>query len=495
VSESPTPRANRRGHSLRWQLTLSYLLLVGLTVVVLGPLSLWLTHRSFAAFVGESGQRSGQVLALFLAAYYQRQGETWTGAQEAVEGLSRLPQERLAQARAGRRPWIVASLERLPLQPGDRVLVAGPDGRVLADTQHTDLGRILPESTLSRGTPIMVGGRQVGTVVMGAQLGLATALQRAYLRQLNRALPVVMVLVGGAALLLGTVVARRITDPVRRLATAAARLAAEGAHDSSERSYQPLPVQSADELGEMSAAFNAMVSQLQEQSRLRQQMVADIAHELRTPLSVIRLELEALEDGLQSPTEATASLRGEIDLLTQLVEDLGVLARHDAGEQPLDLALTDVAVLAEETVARWKGSASAHGVVLRTEVTPNLPQVWVDPLRITRVLTNLLDNALRHTPDGGEIVIGAQEQATELLVTVHDTGQGIPPDELENVFSRFYRLDRARSRASGGRGLGLAIARQIVELHGGRIWAESSGVPGEGTRVSFTLPLGQKPQE
>ena len=201
----------------------------------------------------------------------------------------------------------------------------------------------------------------------------------------------------------------------------------------------------------MSAAFNAMVSQLQEQSRLRQQMVADIAHELRTPLSVIRLELEALEDGLQSPTEATTSLRGEIDLLTQLVEDLGVLARHDAGEQRLDLALTDVATLAEETVARWKGRASAHGVVLRTEVPPNLPQVWVDPLRITRVLTNLLDNALRHTPDGGEIVVRAHEQPTALHVTVRDTGHGIPAGELENVFNRFYRLDRARSRASGGR--------------------------------------------
>ena len=127
------------------------------------------------------------------------------------------------------------------------------------------------------------------------------------------------------------------------------------------------------------------------------------------------------------------------------------------------------------------------------ETAPNLPQAWVDPLRITRVLTNLLDNALGHTPDGGQVVIGVRKESSALRISVRDSGQGIPPDELESVFRRFYRVDAARSRASGGRGLGLAIARQIVELHGGGIWAESSGVPGEGTTVSFTLPLGTKP--
>jgi len=509
-SAKRVPHKSTRG--LRWQLTLSYLLLVGLTVLVLGPVTLWLTHRSFAAFVGESSRRSGLLLSHFLAAHYQRQGERWTRVQvqAVVERLNSLPQgemkgllqENLPPAGPlHKRGQIVTSLRRLPLEPPDRVLVAGPDGRVLADTERRDLGRMLPKGILSRGAPIMVEGRQVGTVVMGAQMGLPTALQRYYLGYLNWVLPLAMVLVGGVALLVGTVVARRITDPVRRLATAATRLAAEGAVDLAEGSYQPLPVHSSDELGEMSAAFNAMVSQLQEQSRLRRQMVADIAHELRTPLSVIRLELEALEDGLQSPTEATSSLRGEIDLLTQLVKDLGLLARHDAGEQRVDLALTDLAGPVRETVARWETRASANGVALKTEIAPGLPQMWMDPLRITRVLTNLLDNALRHTPEGGQIVIALEaersrhlrEEPSALRVTVADTGQGIPPDQLENVFRRFYRLDPARSRASGGRGLGLAIAKQIVELHGGRIWTESTGIPGEGTRVIFTLPLGPKP--
>jgi len=483
-SRRPRPR-----HSLRWQLTLSYLLLVGLSVVVLSLVTLWLTRHSFSAFVGETGRRNAQVVALFLGSYYQRQGESWAGVQEVVEKLRMLAEQRPPQAVPVPRSAQGLVLQQLRRQPAERVVLAGPEGRVLADSEGTDLNRLLPEATLGRGVPVVVGGRQVGTVVMGSQLGLLSQIGRAYLQIVNRGLPLVMLLVGGVAVLLGTVMARRIIGPVQELASAATRLAAQGTGNLDGDRYQPLPVRSEDELGEMSAAFNAMVRQIDEESHLRRQMVADIAHELRTPLSVMQLELEALEDSLQSPVEASASLRGEIDLLTQLVEDLAMLARTDAGEQALSPALADVGALARETARRWEGRASAQGVTLRTEIAPDLPRVRVDSLRITRVLANLLDNAFRYTPTGGEITVGVRAKPPSLLVTVRDTGEGIPSEELESVFIRFYRLDRARSRASGGRGLGLAIARQIIELHGGRIWAESSGVPGEGTTVAFTLPL------
>jgi len=479
-------------HGLRWQLTLSYLLLVGLTVIILSLVTLWVTRRGFDAFVSETGRRKGQMLALFFAGYYQSQGGSWAGVRAAAEKLVLPSEKRPPGVMPAPRTRVAALWRGLRLQPGDRVLLADRDGRVLADTEGKDLGQVLPEGMLARGNQVTVGGRQVGTVVVGAQMGLLGAIERAYLRRLNQALLLVAVLVGTVALVFGAMVAQRITKPVRELASAATRLASEGAGDPAQRSHEPLPVRSGDELGEMSAAFNTMVSRLEEQSRLRRQMVADIAHELRTPLSVMQLELEALEDGLQSPVDATAGLRGEIDLLTQLVEDLALLARTDADEQPLNLILTDMAELTRETIARWQGRATARGLTLRTTIPPDLTRAWIDPLRITRVLTNLLDNALRHTPEGGEVVVGMAAQQDALRVSVRDTGQGIPPDELENVFKRFYRLDPARSRASGGRGLGLAIARQIVELHGGRIWAESSGVPGEGTTIRFTLPLQPK---
>ncbi|MCZ7572242.1 MAG: ATP-binding protein [Ardenticatenaceae bacterium] len=468
-----------RRQSLSWQLTLSYLFLVGVTVAALGLVSLQVTRRTFGAFVVESGQRKARELAVFLGQYYQRQGESWAGVQLLVEQLGRLPDERPVPARPRLLPRIIA---RLPLQPRDRVLIAGPDGRVLAASERRDLGRVLPEATLARGAPVLVEGRQVGTVLVGANLGVLGAAERTYLSRLNRGNLVVMMLVGGVALMLGAWLAQRITEPARALTAAANRLAAGDWRE-------PLPVRSTDELGQMSAAFNAMAIEIEQQNRLRRQMVADIAHELRTPLSVMRLELEALEDGLQESADATRSLRGEIDLLTQLVEDLGLLAQNDAGEQPLDLAATDVGVLVEETVTRWQGRALARGLSLRAAIAPNLPQVHLDRSRITRVLTNLLANALRHTSEGGEIVIAAAAEPGAVRLSVHDTGEGIPPDELESVFERFYRLDRARSRATGGSGLGLAIARQAVELHGGRICAESSGVPGEGTTIRVTLPL------
>jgi len=481
-------------HGLHWQLTLSYLLLVGLTVIVLSLVTLWVTRRGFDAFVGETARRKSQVLALFFAGYYQSQGGSWAKVQTAAEKLVQPPKERSAEMVPASRSRLAALWRGLRLQPGNRILLADRDGRVLADTEGKDLGRRLPEGMLARGSQVIVGGRRVGTVVVGTQTGLLGAIERAYLKRLNQALLLAAVLVGTVALVFGAMVAQRVTKPVRELASAATQLASEGAGDPAQCLYKPLPVRSGDELGEMSAAFNTMVSRLEEQSRLRRQMVADIAHELRTPLSVMQLELEALEDGLQSPVDATAGLRGEIDLLTQLVEDLALLARTDAGEQPLNLALTNVGELARETVARWQGRATAQGLTLRTTIPPNLPHARIDSLRVTRVLTNLLDNALRHTPEGGEVAVavGMAAQPDALRVSVRDTGQGIPPDELENIFKRFYRLDPARRRASGGRGLGLAIARQIVELHGGRIWAESSGIPGKGTTIRFTLPLQPK---
>lgn len=475
-----------RRQSLRWQLTLSYLLLVGVTVAALVVVTLQVTRRTFDAFVAESGRRKAEALSLFLEGFYQRQGSDWATLQVLVEEWSRPPAERRPLPRPLQNPRLVPVVRGLLPQPGDRVLVAGPDGRVVVDSERLDLGRTLPEETLRRGAPIVVDGRRVGTVLVGANLGVLGVAERQYLRNLNRALLVVTTLVGGVALLLGAWLAQRITEPARALTVAANRLAAGDWRE-------PLAVRSEDELGQMSAAFNTMAAEIEQQTRLRRQMVADIAHELRTPLSVMRLELEALEDGLQPPAEATTNLRGEIELLTQLVEDLRLLAQHDAGEQPLDLAPTDLGMVVEETVARWQGRAIARGLTLRAVVASDLPQIQIDRARITRVLTNLLANALRHTPEGGEIVVRAEREPGGVCVSVRDTGEGITPNELENIFERFYRLDRARSRATGGSGLGLAIARQAVELHGGRIWAESRGVAGEGSTVRFTLPLGPRP--
>jgi signal transduction histidine kinase len=252
---------------------------------------------------------------------------------------------------------------------------------------------------------------------------------------------------------------------------------------------QQLPVRSDDEFGQMSAAFNEMAAEITRQTALRRRQVADVAHELRTPLSVLRLELEAVEDGLQPPRDAVAHVSEELGLLERLVEDLRLLAQADAGELSLELRPTDLGALIEGTVERWQGRAGARGLALTAQVESHLPPVMLDQLRVNQVLTNLLSNALRHTPTGGriEIQVASADQGQALRVSVVDSGEGIPPDVLPHVFERFYRTDPARSREQGGAGLGLAIARQAVELHGGRMWAESE--LGAGSAFHFTLPI------
>jgi signal transduction histidine kinase len=239
---------------------------------------------------------------------------------------------------------------------------------------------------------------------------------------------------------------------------------------------------------QMTRAFNEMATEITHQQALRRRLVADVARELRTPLSVLRLELEAVTDGMQSPQEAVDHVSEELGLLERLVEDLRTLAQADAGDVALNLQPEELGALVEGVVARWQGRASARGLTLTADVKPDLPTIMLDRLRITQVLNNLLSNALRHTDKDGsvEVRVTSEDEGTTLQVSVRDTGEGIAPDRLPHIFERFYRPDAARSRGKGGTGLGLSIARQTVELHGGRIWAQSE--PGEGRAFHFTLP-------
>lgn len=487
--------------SLTKRLMFSYLLVVLLTVGVVAVLAGQLTVRQFRALVAQSGQIRAQALSLYFADYYQSQG-SWDGVQQAMTHLrdaqwqpAGLPLEDASVLpwRVPPPPWLSKeTVERwvnLGEPAADRVRLAGPDGAVLADSTGSAGSQRLPADDLQNGAPVMVDGERVGTVVVDAGLGQLTPQQQTFVAVIWRRLLGTSALAGVVALVLSLGLAREITKPVQALTNAARRLAAGDWN-------QELPVQSEDELGQMTTAFNDMAEELTHQTQLRRQMVADIAHELRTPLSVLRLELEALEDGYQSPADATQSLQGELDLLTQVVEDLRLLAQTDAGELPLDIEPTDVAELVDETVDRWRSRAAKRGISLATQTAGELPHVEIDRTRITQVLTNLLANALRHTPAGGTITVTvSRHDETDLenksgehyvQVAVRDTGEGIPAAELPNIFQRFYRVDRARRRDTGGAGLGLAIARRLVELHGGRIWADSDGATG--STIAFVLP-------
>jgi signal transduction histidine kinase len=277
------------------------------------------------------------------------------------------------------------------------------------------------------------------------------------------------------ALLLATAIRR----PIERLRSASMALARGelGAR---------APTAGPAELSELARSFNAMAVQLEELFDARRQIVAWASHDLRTPLASIQAMLEALEDGLAEPDHYLPAIREQVRILGLLIDDLFELARIDAGVLSLELEVAPLPRLVESCLRGFEAEAQARNVTLATHLEGAIPEVRCAPDKVERVLFNLLTNALRHTPSDGSVAIVVEPLREEVQVTVEDDGTGIPGESLTRVFDRFWRGDRARSRETGGAGLGLAIARGLVEAQGGRIWAEN-GSEG-GARVSFTLP-------
>jgi signal transduction histidine kinase len=292
----------------------------------------------------------------------------------------------------------------------------------------------------------------------------------------------ISVLVGGAvAVVLALAFARGILRPIGALTLAAQRMERG---DLSQR----VQVGSRDEIGQLASAFNAMADGLARTDQLRRAMVTDVAHELRTPLTNLRGYLEAVRDGVTEPRrEVIDSLYEEALLLSHLVDDLQDLTLSEAGQLTLHREpISPEAALAGAAQA-VQPRANEKGIALRVESASDLPMVEADPQRLGQILRNLLANALTHTPDGGAIRMAALRSGDEVAIEVQDTGSGIEPQHLPNVFERFYRADPSRTRATGGTGIGLAVVKQLVDAHGGSVAVMS--VPGQGSLFRFTLPV------
>jgi len=284
-----------------------------------------------------------------------------------------------------------------------------------------------------------------------------------------------------AAGALSVYVTRRIVLPVQALAAASQRLAA-GHHD------ERVPVQGTDEMGALADSFNTMAEALEQTETRRRALLADVAHELRTPLSGIKGYMEGLSDGVIEPgSETYGRVTVEVDRLQRLVTDLEELSRLDAGVVPLTRQAVPIRQIVEAAVERLRPQAYDQGLILEVALPGALPAVIVDVDRIQQVLLNLIGNAIQYTPPPGRITVSARSEGSRIRIDVEDTGLGIAAEHLAHVFERFYRVDRSRARSGGGSGLGLTIARYFVEAHGGSIRAASPG-PGRGSTFSFTLP-------
>ena len=462
---------------LRVQLTLAFTLVVLVAVGAIALLVVRTTNAQFRQYITNSSMRASGSGLEQLVAYYQDQG-SWAG----VDGL-------LGQGVSLGVPWgmpMPDTMRRSGQSSGRLdVTLADGAGKIVYDSAGETEGRKLKSSEISQALPIAVDGdgEVIGYLLLSYPTGSSRLgqLEQRFLDRIERFLVIGATLAVGVGLIMGALISRSLTAPLQRLA-AAARAVASGDLG------QQVHAEGSAEIVEVAQAFNEMTTALVESERQRQNMVADVAHELRSPLAVLQGNLRAILDGVYPSDGGEISrLYDETRLLSRLVEDLRELALADAGQLRLHLRPTDVGQIVESTLEILAPAAESGEVRLTGKVPPDLPHVAADPDRVAQVLRNLLINALRHTHRGGANPGTAGPKAGVVEIAVSDTGEGVAPGDLPHVFERFWRADPARTRAGGGTGLGLSVAQSLVKAQGGKIWAESE--PGVGSTFRFTLPL------
>jgi signal transduction histidine kinase len=445
--------------SLQFRLILAFTLVL---ILAIGSVNLLVgiaaqhEAETFDAHLGEA--RSARVNQM-VSRYYSRQ-RSWANLQPSLEQAARLS--------------------------GHRVIVTDNQGVVVGDSQPGQAQPREPDGPAGKLVPIRIEGTQVGTLMLVSTdnreiIGDPAVSRLAAAVSLRLFWTGLIAVMGGMFLI--ALLSRRILAPVQALTSAAQQL---GQGDLAQRVTDSAP----GEIGQLARTFNTMAGNLEKAEIQRRSLVADVAHELRTPLSNVQGYLEAIKDGVLPPDEPTIeTIYQQVRHVVKLVDDLRLLALADAGVMRLDRQSTSIVDLLSQTAEAFGPAAEDKGVSLQFHPDPGqlLPRVWVDHTRIAQVLSNLLDNAIFHSPPGGVVTIAVHKVDHVLRVSVADTGPGIAPAEQEFLFDRFYRTDPSRTRATGGTGLGLTIARQLVEAHGGTIGVDSK--PNSGSRFFFELPL------
>ncbi len=445
--------------SLRSKLILAFVL-ISLTIIALvAVFARWNTSIEFRQYVFDRNQEN---FVSVLANYYAQE-KSWAGVHQVFP----------------RGPMPFGMMQSIQMPAGDIVLL---DSRfsVLIGGRGYHYGQRVSRDQIGDAIPVEYEGQVVGYVILRHDAFREQPLEAAFLRRLSQTLLFGSVAVIFIALLLGFLLARSLTQPLQKL-TEATRQVASG--DLSVK----VDVGSQDELGELAQSFNLMNQRLAQSRDARRQMTADIAHELRTPVSVILGYADGLKEKVIPPSQETFDLiQEQAEQLEHLIEDLRTLTQAEAGEIGLAIMPANPVPLVERTVAAYEPQASRQSVELALVVKDEIPEIKLDPDRFRQVLSNLLSNALQYTPEGGEITIAMEADERSVSISISDTGPGIPAEDLERIFQRFYRRDSSRSRDTGGSGLGLSIAKSLVERQGGQIVVESE--LGQGSRFTIIFP-------
>ena len=465
--------------SLRWRIMGSIVFVIVLTVLISVGVGYYATQSRLGVFVDEIGDDEASRLARNLSREYTASGG-WGTVDRPLSEAGYIYEGVLERKRHEESEG--ESFELFHKDP-IRVVIVGVDGRVVKDNLSELLsGTAAPNLDGHRETVFdLTANQPVGHVYVDVNYELLSTESHGFLNVLLYITVIGGALTIGVAILLAAWLSRRITAPVTAL-TEATQAIAQG-------NATRLPVTSSDELGRMSAAFNRMTSALETQRDLRRRLINDVSHELNTPLTVIQLEAKGLRDGLQTPESASDHIIQEVDRLRDLVTDLDWLAETDHGELRLTLEASSIHELLTAEVDRWQPQSQARQVELSLRVSTDLPEMYLDRMRMSQALGNVLSNAIHCTEAGGHIVLRAWLEGEKgLAFSIIDDGIGIHAADIPHVFDRFYRTDQSRSRGIGGTGLGLAITRAIVEAHGGTITATSDGL-GQGVTVTILLPL------
>lgn len=444
--------------SISTKLILAFLSIGVVSVTIIFITARWNTRQEFIRFLTDQNQTD---ISARLTNYYEENG-TWVGA----EIIWYQPGMMHGHGNGPNRSMLFTLTDQ--------------DGRVIIPNQMYRRGEQVPTSDLKNGVAIVQNDQVVGVLVPMATPFEGEPRELEFIERINMTLFYGALIGAVIALVLGVILSRTLTRPIREL-TQATHAVSEG--DLS----QQVPVRSKDELGELAQAFNKMSSELSRSVNARKQMTADIAHELRTPLSLILGHAEAVHDGVLPPTrENFEIIREEATRLEHLVNDLRTLSHADAGELSMQLQTIGPQRLINEVASLYQYQAQRKNINFELDIAPALPSIEVDPGRITQVLTNILDNAIRHTPEGGRILLTAKEVHNMVELAVQDSGPGLEIKDIDRIFERLYQVDPSRQRNDGGSGLGLAIVKSIVQAHGGQVSAESE--PGAGLKVKIRLP-------
>lgn len=317
---------------------------------------------------------------------------------------------------------------------------------------------------------------------------LFSSFRRAVYNALKFSVPSALI----AATIISISFSRQFIRPIRKMLGASEKIS-DGNYSERIPVQDNLSPDEMDELGRLAVGFNQMTSRLEHNEELRRELIGDVSHEIRTPLAFIRASVEGLVEGvIPCSQENLLEIEAEIDRLNRLVNDLLELSILESGEFPIDPKPLSIGAVIEPTILQMRGKLEGKQIQLTTTIEDNLPLVLADSDRIKQVLYNILSNAIQYTPKGGTVTISASLKNKHMVqVAVRDSGIGIPKDQLKNIFKRFYRVDKSRTRESGGSGIGLTVAKQLVEAHGGTIWAASGGA-NKGSTIYFTIPIFNK---